>query len=572
MGHESGRRCLVFMESLATSSIPNARAGRATNFVVSTTYKQFKPEELKGHDYSRAGNPTRDELQENIASLEGARFSRVFSSGLGATAAMANWLRAGDHFLMADDGYGGTQRYFRCMVWFESPSNPLLKVIDIEAVSKLVKAHSSESIVVVDNTFMSPFFQNPLALGADVVLHSLTKYINGHSDVVMGCLVTNSEQLDAHFLFQQLGRATNFVVSTTYKPEELKGHDYSRAGNPTRDELQENIASLEGARFSRVFSSGLGATAAMANWLRAGDHLIMADDGYGGTQRYFRDVSVAHHGVQLSFVDMTKLDDLRAALRPNTKMVWFESPSNPLLKVIDIEAVSKAVKAHNPESIVVVDNTFMSPFFQNPLALGADVVLHSLTKYINGHSDVVMGSLVTNSERLDAHFLFQQLAVGSVPSSFDVYLVLRGIKTLHLRMGQHQTNATAVARWLKTDPRVEKVLYPALKCHPQHEVHKKQATGMSGMISFYLRTDLEGSQKFLANLELFTLAESLGGYESLAELPALMTHASVPSEIHQKLGIGNNLIRLSVGCEYIRDLIRDLDIAMNVATGRSRDE
>uniref|UniRef100_A0A914HYX5 cystathionine gamma-lyase n=1 Tax=Globodera rostochiensis TaxID=31243 RepID=A0A914HYX5_GLORO len=364
-------------------------------------------------------------------------------------------------------------------------------------------------------------------------------------------------------------------LSTTYKqskPGEPKGHDYSRAGNPTRDVLQENIASLEAARFSRVFSSGLGATAAMANWLHAGDHLIMADDGYGGTQRYFRDVSVAHHGVQLSFVDMTKLDDLRAALRPNTKMVWFESPSNPLLKVIDIEAVSKAVKAHNPESIVVVDNTFMSPFFQNPLALGADVVLHSLTKYINGHSDVVMGSLVTNSERLDAHFLFQQLAVGSVPSSFDVYLVLRGIKTLHLRMGQHQTNATAVARWLETDPRVEKVLYPELKSHPQHDVHKKQASGMSGMISFYLRTDLEGSQKFLANLQVFTLAESLGGYESLAELPALMTHASVPQEIRQKLGIDNNLIRLSVGCEDRLDLIRDLDIAMEVATGRSREE
>uniref|UniRef100_A0A914GZH3 cystathionine gamma-lyase n=1 Tax=Globodera rostochiensis TaxID=31243 RepID=A0A914GZH3_GLORO len=362
-------------------------------------------------------------------------------------------------------------------------------------------------------------------------------------------------------------------LSTTYKqskPGEPKGHDYSRAGNPTRDVLQENIASLEGARFSRVFSSGLGATAAMANWLHAGDHILMADDG--GTTQYFRRVSVVHHGVQLSFVDMTKLDDLRAALRPNTKMVWFESPSNPLLKVIDIEAVSKLVKAHNPESIVVVDNTFMSPFFQNPLALGADVVLHSLTKYINGHSDVVMGCLVTNSERLDAHFLFQQLAVGSVPSPFDVYLVFRGIKTLHLRMVQHQTNATAVARWLETDPRVEKVLYPALECHPQHDVHKKQATGMSGMISFYLRTGLEGSQKFLANLEVFTLAESLGGYESLAELPALMTHASVPPEIRQKLGIGNNLIRLSVGCEDIRDLIRDLDIAMKVAMGRSREE
>ncbi|KAL3078709.1 hypothetical protein niasHT_022398 [Heterodera trifolii] len=364
-------------------------------------------------------------------------------------------------------------------------------------------------------------------------------------------------------------------LSTTYKqsrPGEPKGHDYSRAGNPTRDVLQENLASLEGARFARVFSSGLAATAAMANWLRTGDHLILADDGYGGTQRYFRDISVAQHGVQLSFVDLTNLEELRKALRPNTKMVWFESPSNPLLKVVDIAAVSKIVKAHNSECLVLVDNTFMSPFFQNPLAFGADVVLHSLTKYINGHSDVVMGCLMTDSERLEAHFLFQQLAVGSVPSSFDVYLVLRGIKTLHLRMRQHHSNAISVARWLETDPRVERVLYPELKSHPQHEVHKKQTSGMSGMISFYLRTDLEGSRRFLANLKVFTLAESLGGYESLAELPSLMTHASVPPETRRTLGITDNLIRLSIGCEDKFDLISDLNNAMETATGESRRE
>ncbi|KAL3121634.1 hypothetical protein niasHT_008763 [Heterodera trifolii] len=285
-------------------------------------------------------------------------------------------------------------------------------------------------------------------------------------------------------------------------------------------------------------------------------NLILADDGYGGHSALFPATS----------------KELRKALRPNTKMVWFESPSNPLLKVVDIAAVSKIVKAHNSECLVLVDNTFMSPFFQNPLAFGADVVLHSLTKYINGHSDVVMGCLMTDSERLEAHFLFQQLAVGSVPSSFDVYLVLRGIKTLHLRMRQHHSNAISVARWLETDPRVERVLYPELKSHPQHEVHKKQTSGMSGMISFYLRTDLEGSRRFLANLKVFTLAESLGGYESLAELPSLMTHASVPPETRRTLGITDNLIRLSIGCEDKFDLISDLNNAMETATGESRRE
>lgn len=364
---------------------------------------------------------------------------------------------------------------------------------------------------------------------------------------------------------------TPISLSTTYrqpKPGQPIGHDYSRAGNPTRDVLEENIAALEKGKHCRVFSSGLSATAAMANWVNAGGHVILSDDGYGGTQRYFRRVCHEKHGIELDFVDLTKLEELKNGLKPNTKMIWFESPSNPLLKVIDIQAVFQVVKSYNPSILVVVDNTFMSPVFQSPLAFGADAVLHSLTKYINGHSDVVMGAIVTNNARIDEHLFFQQLAVGAIPSAFDTYLVLRGIKTLHLRMRQHMENAMAIAKWLEADSRVEKVLYPELESHPQHKVHKKQTNGMSGMISFYLRGGLEESQQFLSNLNIFMLAESLGGYESLAELPSIMTHASVPPNVRRELGIGDNLIRLSVGCEDKADLLADLDQALKAAIGR----
>jgi len=233
--------------------------------------------------------------------------------------------------------------------------------------------------------------------------------------------------------------------------------------------------------------------------------------------------------------------------------------------VIDIRAVVNAVKRFNREIIVVVDNTFMSPYFQKPLSFGADAVLHSLTKYINGHSDVVMGAVITNDDSLEQHLYFMQLAVGAVPSPFDTYLVMRGIKTLHLRMRQHFENGLAVAKWLESNPRVTKVIYPELESHPQHAVHRRQTTGMSGIVSFYLSGGLEESRSFLASLKIFTLAESLGGYESLAELPSVMTHASVPAETRAQLGITDNLIRLSVGCEEKDDLIGDLDRALRVA-------
>jgi cystathionine gamma-lyase len=284
-----------------------------------------------------------------------------------------------------------------------------------------------------------------------------------------------------------------------------------------------------------------------------------------GTQRYFRRVSVPQHGIKLDFADLTDVENLKAVLKPETKLVWVESPSNPLLKVVDIAAVVEVAKRHNKEIIVVVDNTFMSPYFQNPLNLGADVVVHSITKYINGHSDVVMGCAVTNNPAIDEHLFFMQLAVGAVPSPFDCYLVNRGIKTLHLRMKAHSESAMSVAQWLEKDPRIEKVLFPALESHPQHEIHKKQTSGMSGMLSFYLKGGLKESRTFLSSLKVFTLAESLGGYESLAELPSVMTHASVPAADRAILGITDNLIRLSIGCEEKKDLIADLDQALEAA-------
>lgn len=357
-------------------------------------------------------------------------------------------------------------------------------------------------------------------------------------------------------------------LSTTYmqkNPGEPKVHDYSRAGNPTRDVLQKCLASLEGAKYAHVYASGLAASMSVINLLKSGDHVVCSDDVYGGTQRFLRRVSVPQHGLQVDLVDLTNLEAAEEAFKENTKMVWFETPSNPLLKVVDIKAVVALAKKANPKILVVVDNTFMTPYFQRPLSLGADIVVHSLTKYINGHSDVVMGSVMTDNDDIQQHLFFQQLAVGAVPSAFDCFLVNRGIKTLHVRMQRHYENALKVAEFLESNERIEKVLYPALPSHPQHEVHLKQTKGMSGMMSFYLKGGIENSRTFLSSLQVFTLAESLGGFESLAELPSVMTHASVPAEERAVLGITDNLIRISVGIEDVDDLIADLDQALKQA-------
>jgi len=324
---------------------------------------------------------------------------------------------------------------------------------------------------------------------------------------------------------------------------------------------------LEDAKYCSAFSSGLSATSAIAAMLTAGDHVVCCDDVYGGTQRYFRKLGIKN-GLETTLVDMTTVANVENAIRPSTKLVWIESPTNPLLKVCDIQALCAVSKKKNPNMICVVDNTFMSPYFQRPLSLGADIVHHSITKYINGHSDVIMGCVMHSNEEFNKHFNFIQLAMGAMANPFDCYLVNRGVKTLHLRMRAVMESGLKVAKFLEGHPAVEKVLYPELPSHPQHALHKKQAKGMSGMLSFYLKGGIEQSRTFLNSLKIFVLAESLGGYESLAELPAVMTHASVPADERRKLGIGDNLIRISVGLEDVDDLIQDLDQALKAAVSK----
>ncbi|KAH8389700.1 hypothetical protein KR200_000200 [Drosophila serrata] len=356
-------------------------------------------------------------------------------------------------------------------------------------------------------------------------------------------------------------------LSTTFKqdaPGEHRGYEYSRSGNPTRNVLETCFASLDNAKYGLTFSSGLGATTAVLTMLSSGDHIIMGDDVYGGTNRLIRQVAT-RLGISASFVDPTELDAIKAAVKPETKLVWIESPTNPLIKVADIEAIAKLVHGIREDLILAVDNTFLTSYFQRPLELGADLVCYSMTKYMNGHTDVVMGGITMNSEKLYQSLKFLQNAVGIVPSPFDCYQVNRSLKTLSLRMEQHQKNALKIAKYLDSHQFVEKVLHPALPSHPQHQIALKQTYGYSGVFSFYIKGELKHSTAFLKALKVFTLAESLGGYESLAELPSVMTHASVPAEDRKTLGITDGLVRLSVGLEDAEDLIKDLEQALNAA-------
>jgi cystathionine gamma-lyase len=338
------------------------------------------------------------------------------------------------------------------------------------------------------------------------------------------------------------------------------GWEYSRTGNPTRGAFERAIASCEQGKHAVAYSSGMAATTAVVHLLKQGDHVISIDDVYGGTQRYFRRTVNPTYGIEFDFVDMSTPSNIENFIRPTTKMVWLESPTNPTLKITDIAAVAEVTKKHN--LILVVDNTFMSPYFQNPLTLGANVVIHSITKYINGHSDVVMGVVITNDTEINTKLRFIQNGIGAVPSPFDSYMALRGLKTLHVRMAAHAKNAQAVAEFLESHPQVEKVIYPGLPSHPQHAIAKKQAKGFGGMITFYIKGGIEKARAFLETVEIFTLAESLGAVESLAESPAIMTHASVPKEHRELLGISDNLIRLSVGIEGLPDIIADLQKAL----------
>lgn len=351
---------------------------------------------------------------------------------------------------------------------------------------------------------------------------------------------------------------TTFVQES---PGVHKGYDYSRSGNPTREAFETCVASIENAKYGLAFSSGSAATATIINMLKSGDHVVTVDDVYGGTQRFFRRVATPSMNMNFTFVDASKTELLAKAVTEKTKLVWLETPTNPTLKICDIKACAEV--AHKVGAVVVVDNTFMSPALQNPLDLGADIVVHSVTKYINGHSDVVMGVLATNNEELYTKLKFLQNAIGAVPAPFDCYMALRGLKTLKVRMAEHTKNATQIAHFLDKHPKVQKVVYPGLPSHPQHEVAKRQMKGFGGMITFYLKGGLDESRVFLQSLKIFALAESLGAVESLAEHPALMTHASVPAENRRELGIDDNLVRLSVGIEEVEDLVADLSHALD---------
>ncbi|CAL9696100.1 unnamed protein product [Knipowitschia caucasica] len=356
-------------------------------------------------------------------------------------------------------------------------------------------------------------------------------------------------------------------LSTTFKqngPGNHAGYEYSRSGNPTRNVLEKAVAALDGAKYCLAVASGLAATVTITHMLKAGDGIVCMDDVYGGTNRYFQRVA-SQFGLEISFADCTKPELLKAAIKNNTKMVWIETPTNPTMKVVDIRTCSELVHGLDKDIIVVVDNTFMSAYFQRPLALGADICMYSATKYMNGHSDVVMGLLSVNDEALYDRLKFLQNALGGVPSPFDCFLCNRGLKTLHIRMERHFKNAMAAARFLEADSRVERVIFPGLPSHPQYAVVKKQCTGCPGMITFYIKGKLEHASTFLSNLKLFAVAESLGGYESLAEHPAIMTHASVPEKERAVLGISDTLIRLSVGLEDEDDIIEDIDQALAAA-------
>ncbi len=355
---------------------------------------------------------------------------------------------------------------------------------------------------------------------------------------------------------------TPIFQTSTYvqeSPGKHKGYDYSRTHNPTRTALEKNIASLEEGNYGLAFSSGMSAITAITQMLSAGDHIICSDDVYGGTFRLF-DKVLKKFNLEFDFIDLTRLQSLERYIKNTTKLVWLESPSNPLLKLIDIEATARIAKSRG--IVTVVDNTFATPFFQKPLKRGADIVMHSTTKYLNGHSDVIGGALAMNDQELYTKLQFLQNAAGGVPGPFDCFLVLRGIKTLAIRMERHAGNALKIAQFLESHPKVRKVIYPGLSSHPQHELAKKQMSGFGGIVTFFIKGGLETARKFLERVKVFSLAESLGGVESLIEHPAIMTHASLPKEVREKIGISDELIRVSVGIEHVDDLISDLKQAL----------
>ena len=353
-------------------------------------------------------------------------------------------------------------------------------------------------------------------------------------------------------------------ATSTYvqeSPGVHKGYEYSRTQNPTRMAYERCLADLESGTHGFAFASGMAATGTILELVDSGSHILAMDDLYGGTRRLFSGVRERSAGVKFSYVDLCDLDAAEAALQDDTAMVWIESPTNPLLKLVDLKAISALAK--KSRALVVVDNTFATPYLQRPLEMGADIVMHSATKFINGHSDMVGGIVVTGQEHLAKRLAYLQNSIGAVAGPFDSFLALRGVKTLDVRMERHCASAMRIAEWLEQDDRVDSVLYPGLPSHPQHALAKQQMPGFGGIVTFFIKGDLDNARVFLERCQVFALAESLGGVESLVDHPAIMTHASVPAEERAKLGISDTLIRLSVGIEAVDDLIADLDQALS---------
>jgi len=352
-------------------------------------------------------------------------------------------------------------------------------------------------------------------------------------------------------------------ATSTYvqeSPGEHKGFEYSRTQNPTRMAYERCVADLESGEDGFAFASGMAATATILELIDSGSHVLAMDDLYGGTRRLFHDVRERSANLEFSFVDLCDAEAAEAALQDNTRMIWIESPSNPLLRIVDLAAITKL--AERRDLLIVVDNTFATPCLQRPLEFGCDIVMHSATKFLNGHSDMVGGIAITADTKLGERLAYLQNSIGAVAGPFDSFLALRGLKTLDVRMERHCCSAQAIAEWLENDSRVESVIYPGLASHPQHELAKRQMDGFGGIVTFFIKGDVETARRFLEGCEIFALAESLGGVESLVEHPAIMTHASVPEKERATLGISDQLIRLSVGIEALDDLIAELDVAL----------
>jgi cystathionine gamma-lyase len=356
---------------------------------------------------------------------------------------------------------------------------------------------------------------------------------------------------------------TPIYATSTYAQESpgvVKVSDYSRGTNPTRSAYQDCMADLEGGVAGFAFASGMAATATILDLLDSGDHVIASSDLYGGSGRLFEQVRARSAGLKFTLLDMRDVDAVRAAVRPETRMLWLETPSNPLLRLIDLEAMAEIAREHG--LIAAADNTFASPYNTQPISYGFDIVMHSATKYINGHSDIIGGVAVVASEELAERMAFLHMSIGAIQGPFECFLAMRGLKTLGVRMERHAENAEEIASWLTTRDEVAEVIYPGLASHPQHELALRQMRTPGGMLSFRLDGDLAKTKRFMEKLDVFTLAESLGGVESLINHPAIMTHASVPPERREELGIGDNLVRLSVGIEDVEDLIADLETAL----------